>query len=260
MTTSSDPTSGPRHDQGTPGDDRGPRSDRPEQSTAPHGQGSGGVGGQPVWGGGSEAFPQYPGASPGPYPYGQDSAGHLSTHGSPMGQPYSYGPSQGAYSYNPYPSGTSPPTGPFPAGLDQQLVPVQRPVVLVVALVLLLLSAAPVLLAGVGLLTVPIVTGTGFVPLDGRIVGGIGLFTFVIAALFCLLAVLTFLGRSNARILVTAATCVVTIYLWVFLLPLALLGYTSVVFLGLLDWVALVTGTVLLYRPAASAYYAARRR
>jgi len=237
---------------------------------------------------------------PGPYgggQQGQDGTQQPGQYGQPdpytAGQPGPYGQQPGPYGAQPYPgqqhgeqqySGAYPaPSGPgyaynpygtpYPAGLgDSEVQPVVRPGIMVLSLVLFVLSTLPFLVAAAFLLLVPLdaqnippellnspeLADAGVTPdllISVLRVGGAIL--LVIALLYVLFAVLAFQGRNWARIVVTVLTAGFTLLL---LSGVAGAGdLASLVFL-LLVLAASVAGTVILFLPDSSRFFASRRR
>jgi hypothetical protein len=146
----------------------------------------------------------------------------------------------------------------------------------VLSLVLLVLSSLPFLVGGLVLLLVPIdiaqltsllptidptgqLAAAGITPEDVlsliRIAGAV---VAVLAALYVLFAVLAFLGRNWARIVVTVLTVGFALLLAAGLVQGGAGGSGGGLTLAVL--VASVAGAVLLFVPAAQAWYASRRR
>lgn len=188
------------------------------------------------------------------------------------GQPAQYGQQpypgpEGRYAYNPY--GPAPQ---YPAGLgDKGVESAARPRIMVLALVLLILSALPFLVVGVLLLVLPI-DASSIPPelnleqqladanvtleaLVGVLRAG-GAVALVLAAVYIALAVLAFLGRNWARIVLTIMTVGFT-----FLLLAAMLvggaGIGGLVFL-LVVVLASVAGIALLFAPDSSRFLTGR--
>lgn len=180
-------------------------------------------------------------------------------------------PQPGAYPYDPY--GGRYGDGP-PAGLDRNLPKAERPGIMVLALALLVVSALPFVLFGVLFLVLPL--GPEVIPpeilddpavaeLDLTIesviafVRAIGVVLVVLALIYITFAVIAFLGQNWARILVAVMTGGFAI----------LLVFTAVtgggagdvvsllIILGLLA--ASVAGTILLFVPPASRFFARPR-
>lgn len=306
MTTPSDPQRGEQQPDdesrsATPDGGTGaPEPGQPQQQ--PGGEQPGGYG---------EPGQQQPNAQPGQYggqpgygqpgqygpqdPYGGQPAYGQGQYGGQYGQPGSYGqygeqpgwPGQ----YNPYaqpgqygagpPYGHAPgdrvynPYGSEPAGLDaEDRKPVERPGIMVLALVLLLLSALPFLALGAVLLTFPIDLSALPPELDIEqqleqaglsaeafvsFLRGMAAVILGLALIYVLFAVLAFLGHNWARIVVT----IMTVGFGLFLLA-GLLSSASgdpagaVLFLAILA--LSLAGTVMLFRPGPNAYYRRARR
>ena len=207
---------------------------------------------------------QYPQGSyqPGHYPHSQYPQpgvyGQPGGYGVP-GQPYG---DQGGYPYNPY--------GSYPAGMhEEDAPPVRRPGTMVLALVLLILSALPSIAAGVLVVLAPSelvnLAGTpeqldqlrqaGVSP-ESVIAAG-GALVLGLALLYVLFAVLAFTGRNWARIVVaimTAGFALIT-------LAGGVTGAQAAELLFVLLMVgASVVGTVILFLPEPSRWYASTRR
>jgi hypothetical protein len=280
VSTPSDPQ---REGQQPPGGpDPGPsEGSGPSQQPAPH---------QP-----DPQQPQYgqapygqPYAQPDPYGqqsggYGQDPYGQQGQYGQGQyGQQGQYGHGPGPYGgqqyggynpYNPYGGAASPPA--YPAGLegpDEELAP--RPGIMILSLVLLIISTLPFLVFGVLLAIVPIDAGTlpPGLGLEQQLqqagltlnefvsfLRGFALVIVVLAALYILFAVLAFMGRNWARIVLTIMTVGFTL-----LMLLGMFGGASGDPTGfglLLVIVACsVGGTVILFTSAASRFFAGARR
>jgi hypothetical protein len=207
--------------------------------------------------------PQYnPYGQPGSYRAGQQPGQYSSA---PLPGPYPAGPQP--YDYSPY-------GNPFPAGLDHgQDAPPQRPGIMVLGLVLMVLATLPFLFVGVIGLVTPLDAGT--IPpgvLDDpqlvaagatpelvislfRLVAGVLL---VVSLVYLLFGVFAFRGRNWARILVTVLSVG-----FVLLLAAGLVtGTTSGEVLGFVAFivVALVGAIVILFLPGSNRFFAAPRR
>jgi hypothetical protein len=235
---------------------------RQGQQPDPGRSGPGGYGDQPPYPG------QYGGQqAPGqPYP-GQQYGQQYGQQPYPEQQGQYGAPAGGGYPYNPYASQ-------YPAGLDDAgPSPAPRPGIMVLSLVLLILSALPFLVGGVLLLLLQLDADT-FPPEFGvdealadaqltfdtflsaiRVVGAIML---VLALLYVTFAVLAFVGRNWARIVLTVMSVLFTL-----LLLLAVVGGASdpvSLIFTLLVLGAVVAGTVLLYLRASNQFFANPRR
>lgn len=198
----------------------------------------------------------YGGAQYGTPPPGQQSGQRQ--YGAPA-QPYA------DYPYSPYGS------APFPAGLDgTSTAPVARPGIMILALVLMILSAVPFLVFGALFLMLPIaVTDVppAFVTeiqridpnlavedfiLGLRVIAGVAL---ALAVPYVTFAVFAFLGHNWARILVTVMTAG-------FAVTLVLLtgGALDALLVSLPVIVLSVAGAVLLFVPPSARYFSAIRR
>jgi hypothetical protein len=222
-------------------------------------------GGQPQYG-----QPQYgqPGQYGGQPQYGQPQ------HGQPQ-----YGQAQyGQAPYNPYAQPSQ--SGPYdvqspygyggPAGLDKDDDgPVARPGIMIVSLVLLILSTLPFLAGGAALLTAPL--DLSALPpefgLEEQLdAAGLNAETFVsflrgvaagvlaLALLYILFAVLAFLGRNWARIVLTIMTVLFTLLMLLGVFGGAA-GETAGLLMLLLIVGASVGGTIILFLPAPSHYF-----
>jgi hypothetical protein len=241
------PDAGPHRDDRADGPQQPAPSDRPGEGAQYGAPPAGQYGGQPG---------QY-----GPGPYNQPGQyGGQPYQGYPGGQPYG---DKSGYAYNPY-------STPYPAGLEQgDPAPVERPRIMILSLLLVILSTLPFL--GLGLvLVVAAENGTqafdpaqlqqledaGVSPV--QVIRIVGAAVVVVAVLYIAFAVLAFIGHNWARIILTIMTAGFTL--------LAL----STVFTGLggdnasLLFMLVVTilslgGTVILYMPDARRFFAARR-
>jgi hypothetical protein len=139
--------------------------------------------------------------------------------------------------------------GPFPAGLDALELPrVPRPSILVLALVLQLFSGLPFVL--VGAVVLDGVDGLGAA--DAQLVGWV-----VLAAglVFCVLAVVAFVGFNWARMLLGVLTGPVAVVLLVTLVngAISMPGGRVVVMLIL---IAAVSAAVLMFLPGCAQFFA----
>jgi len=147
--------------------------------------------------------------------------------------------------------------------------PAKRPGIMVLSLVLLILSALPFLATGALLLSVPIDPSMFPPGLDleaqmqevgltmETLVTGIrtiGAVMLVLALLYVLFAVLAFLGRNWARILLTIMTVVFTLILLAGTLT-GLSGDTGSLLLFLVIVACAVGGTIILFMPDASRWF-----
>jgi hypothetical protein len=233
--------------------------------------------------------PGYPGQQAGQYgqqPYGQPGQYGQQPQGgygqpppydpyaqqgqSPYGQPGQYG-----QPYNPYGqpgqyAGT--PFGAEAAGLGpDDTKPLRRPGIMVLALVLLILSSVPFLLAGAGLLALPLETGAIPPEVEQQFqqagltadmaISFLRVFAvvmLVLALLYVLFAVLAFLGRNWARIVLT----IMTVGFTLMMLAVTFTGAAGdmgslVVFLAI---VALsVGGTIIMFLPEPSRWFGSAR-
>lgn len=200
---------------------------------------------------------------PGSYRAGQEPGQYTS---SPLtGQ--SYGAAgQWPPAYNPY-------GGSYPAGLDQvSESPAQRPGLMVLALVLMILAALPFLVAGVSglagvdaesisseMLKNPQLAAAGATPelVNSllRVVSGVLL---VGSLLYLVLAVVAFRGRNWARIAVSVLSAGFALLLLAGLAGAG--GVAGGLGLILFVLVAVLGGVVILYLPDANRYFAAPRR
>jgi len=214
--------------------------------------------------------PQY-----GQAPYGQQQYGQQYGQPGQYGQQYPGQPGQyGASQYNPYgqpgPYG-APPYGAGVAGLgDDDGKPVARPPVMVLSLVLLILSALPFLALGALLLAVPVDLSAlppeyeqqfeqagVTVEMAVSVLRGAAGLILAFALLYVLFAVLAFLGRNWARIILTIMTAGFTLLMLAGALGGAATDGTSLVFLMLVV-AASVGGTVILFMPEPSRWFRSR--
>jgi hypothetical protein len=161
----------------------------------------------------------------------------------------------GGYAYNPYavparPAEPGPPSEP-PAG---------RPVIVIVAVLLLILGAVPLLLVGVPLVvgnaaraavTPEVLEGTGLtVDQVVAFLRAVGAVALVLALLHIGFAIVAFMGRRWGRIAVTITAVLVALFV---IVPLPL-----VIAAGAMA--AAIVGAVLLYVGGSQAYFANPRR
>jgi hypothetical protein len=180
-------------------------------------------------------------------------------------------PDQGGYPYGQYS-----PYGPYtppPAGLSSGIEKPQRPGIMILGLVLLILAATPFLIFGLVFLLAPLgpdvlpptildnpqlrdagVTDINLLVSAVRFAGGV---LAGLAAVYVLFAVLAFTGRNWARILVTVMTAGFALFL--------VLGIASAVATDPLGAVVLlvpvvlsVGGVVTWFVPQANRWYATR--
>jgi hypothetical protein len=190
---------------------------------------------------------------------------------SPYGQPGQYGQPQ---QYNPYGQPGQYGGTPFggAAGLGpEDTTPVRRPGIMVLALVLLILSSLPFLLSGAGLLALPLESGAippeveqqlqqaGFTPeMAISALRVVAVIILVLALLYVLFAVLAFLGRNWARIVLTIMTVGFTLMLLAGTFTGAAGDTGSLVVLLVI--VALsVGGTVIMFLPEPSRWFGSAR-
>jgi hypothetical protein len=190
----------------------------------------------------------------------------------PYGQPGQYGQPQ---QYNPYGqpgqyAGT--PFGAEAAGMGpDDTKPLRRPGIMVLALVLLILSSVPFLLIGAGLLALPLETGAippeveqqlqqaGFTPeMAISALRGVAVVILVLALLYVLFAVLAFLGRNWARIILTIMTVGFTLMLLAGTLTGAAAdpgGLVVVLVIAALS----VGGTIIMFLPEPGRWFGSAR-
>lgn len=197
---------------------------------------------------------------------------------------YRPGPSSGhypQYPQNPFPQGWTPgaapgplpqpPPGPPPAGLTPGVTaPVPRPRQVTTALLLLVTAALPFVLMGTVALFVTVddellnQSGVPRTEIDAlmaqagltlpqltqavRVMGGVFL---VLAAVYAALAVVAFLGRPGARIVLVVLTAVYGLPLLLMMAPTLPLFAVAVVAVA-------ATGLWLLFSAPAKAWYASR--
>jgi hypothetical protein len=280
VSTPSDPQRGDRqHDEGRQGGQQGAQPGQPGPYAAP-GQpsqyGQYGAAGQHPYG-----YPGHPGqyGQPGqPGQYGQP--GQPGQYGEPSGYGGQYGQqgqaygAQGGYVYNPY--GTTPSTYPAGLGTDDS-EPAKRPGIMILSLVLLLLSALPWLVGGVAALVTPVdvgalppsvteeqleqagVTADELLSLMRDLVRVVGGAFLVLALLYVLFAVLAFMGRNWARIVLTIMTVLFALPLLAFSAFVGTAGDPVGLVFVLAITAASVGGTILLFVPAASRYFSRAR-
>ena len=217
------------------------------------------------------AGPYQPGQYPQGGPYGQPGEyGQPGQYGGPYGQPGQYQvPShgqpygdRGGYVYTPY--------GTYPAGMpEQDTPPVGRPGIMVLALVLLILSALPSIAAGLLVVLSPgqLVQLAGTPEqLDQLRAAGVdpesviafgGAIALGLALLYILFAVLAFTGRNWARIVVAIMTA--GFALMTFATGVTGLQSAELLFLVLMVGASIV-GTVILFLPGPSSWFSGHRR
>lgn len=205
--------------------------------------------------------------------YGQPQYGQPQQYGQYGGQPGQYGQPQ---PYNPYGqpgqyAGT-PFSGPFGGDAAAGLGPdedkrVSRPGLMVLSLVLLILSTLPFLAAGALLLAAPLDASTippeyeqqlaqaGLTPETAvSALRGVAGVILVVAVLYLLFAVLAFMGRNWARIVLTVMTVGFTLLLLVSMFTGAGGDTGSLVFI-LAVVAASVGGTIITFLPEPSRWY-----
>jgi hypothetical protein len=204
------------------------------------------------------------------YPYPGDQG--LAPGQQPQGYPYNpYG--QSPYGQSPY--GQSPYGGGYPAGLDDKATArADRPGIMVLGLVLMILAALPFLAFGVLFLVVPLdsttippevfnnpqlaeagVTAETLISIL-RVFGGVFV---VLALLYIVFAVLAFLGRNWSRILVTVMTVGFSLFLLLGAVSGGAADATSIAIL-LAPVVLALAGVAIMFTPPARQYFAAPRR
>lgn len=278
VSTPSDPQRGDQqHEQGPQGGQQGAQPGQPGSYAAP------GQPGQPTapYGAAGQHPYGYPGQPGQPGQYGQPSQpGPYSPYGQPGGYGGQYGQqgqaygAQGGYVYNPY--GTTPST--YPAGLGtEDSEPAKRPGILILSLVLLVLSALPWLVGGVAALVAPVdvgalppsvteeqleqagVTADELLALMRSLVRVVGGAFLVLALLYVLFAVLAFMGRNWARIVLTIMTVLFALPLLAFSAFVGTAGDPVGLVFVLAITAASVGGTILLFVPAASRFFSKAR-
>jgi hypothetical protein len=217
--------------------------------------------GQPAYGQPGQYGP--PGHYGTPPPYGQPPPYAQQDPYGQQGQYGQYGGAPGSQGYNPY--------GGEPAGLETGARgPATRPGIMVLSVVLLILSAVPFLVTGAVVLALPLdlsalppelgleeqmeqagVTAEAVV----SFLRFLAVIILVLALLYVLFAVLSFLGRNWARIVLTIMTVGFTLMMLASATASASGG--DVVGLGLLGLIvaASVIGTVILFLPAPNTYF-----
>lgn len=257
----------------TPPDPRHPDPSGGQPYNGPYGTGYGGAvyphpggeSGAPLPGYGAGG-PSQPGPSQQPPPAGQQGGGHpYDPYGGRYGDPQPQ--------YNPYGQYSPPsPYGDYPAGGAP--VPVSRPGIMILSLVLLVLSTLPFLLFGVLYLLVPLdstvitpdllatpqlaelnITADGVI----AVIRTLSVVFLVIALIYLALAIVAFTGRNWARILVTVMTIGFTILMVLGLLAGGAGDSLSMLFILALLAVS-VGGTVILFLPPSNRYFAGPRR
>gem|GEM_PF-3228448 len=218
---------------------------------------------------GQGPYPQPPGQYGQP-PYGSGPYGGVqqapgqSTQGNP--HPGPYGAAELAYSpYGaPYPTATG----------EGDAEPVSRPGIMILSLVLLILGVLPFLAFGVVLLFLPFTAETlpqelvnnpqlvdaGATPdLIIQVIRTGGGIILAVSLIYLLLAVLAFMGRNGARIVLTILTVALTMVLVAALVGGAGADPGSLAFL-LLVIAASVGGVGILFSPASSRFFSRARR
>jgi hypothetical protein len=231
-------------------------------------------------------YGQQPYGQPGQYgqappynPYaqqGQPQYGQPGQYGQYGGQPGQYGQPQ---AYNPYGqpgqyAGT--PFGAGAAGLGpDDRVPVSRPGLMVLSLVLLILSSLPFLLIGAALLVIPLDPSQlppGYnieeqlrqanVTVEALVTGlrtG-GAVILVLAVLYVLFAVLAFMGRNWARIVVTIMTVLFAGLMLLFVVSGITSGDVVSGLLFLVPVVMIVGAVVVMFLPDSNRWFQGARR
>jgi hypothetical protein len=280
----------------SPSDGSGQPGSQEQQPTQPEQYGQPGQYGQPPYPQqGQYGQPQYGQQQYGQQPYGQPGQygqqappgygqgpqyNPYAQQGQPQyGQPGQYGGQPGQYGqpqqYNPYGqpgqyagtpfSGDAAGLGPDDGGR------VSRPGLMVLSLVLLILSALPFLAAGVVLLATPLDADTippeyedqlaqaGFTPeMAVSALRGFAAVILVLAVLYVLFAVLTFMGRNWARIILTIMTVGFTLLMLLGMLAGGAGDTVSLVFILVI--VALsVGGTIITFLPDPSRWFRSAR-
>jgi hypothetical protein len=248
VTTPHDPQRQGRPDQGPYGGQQGPYGPPQSQPPGPYG---------PPYGG-----PEQYGPPPGQYgqqgPYGPPAQ-----YGGP--QQFDQEPAQQPFTYNPYGA------APAPAGIRQEdLAPVGRPALLIVAFIMLFIATLPFLVgAAMAMLAPPSPTDIPALANNPRVIqaGGTpemlttlfrigGAIVLVIAAAYLMFALFALSGKNWARIIVTILT---TIFV-----ALLVLGtpFSSLSGAGLGFFVGIIAlsigGIVLMFLPASRRYFARR--
>jgi hypothetical protein len=224
-----------------------------------------------------QAPPYNPYGQQGQPQYGQQ-PGQYGQYGGQPGQYGQYGQPQQYSPYNPYGqpgqyAGT--PFGGDAAGFGPDTAKdVRRPGIMIVALVLLILSAVPFVLGGLAFITAPsdasqlppeLAPPPGFLEENNltaqqyidfvKIVGG---FVLAVALVYVLFAILAFTKRNWARIILT----VMTVGFAIMMLGMMLIGLGSVpnaLVASLLIVAASVGGTIIMFLPGSSSWFRSRR-
>ena len=178
----------------------------------------------------------------------------------PGGQPYG---DKGGYAYNPY-------STPYPAGIDQgDTAPAERPRIMILSLLLVILSALPFLGIGLVLLVAAENGAQAFDPEQLRqieeagvsveeiirVAGGV---LVAVAVLYIGFAVLAFIGHKWARIILTIMTAGFTL-LALSTVFSGLGGDNASLLFMLVVTILSIAGTVILYMPDARQFFAGRR-
>lgn len=251
----------PHHPQGQGLPDQGPYGGQPGQYGPPPGQQS-----PPPGQYGPQHGGQY-GPPPGQY---QGPPGQYGGQQSPYGgqQPYEPATAQQPFTYNPYGS------APVPAGLQHDdVAPVQRPGLMIVAFVLTFVATLPFLLGGAlaliappspdelpaAVLANPRLVQAGMTPdllvSIVRLVGAIALF---VAAAYLMFALIALTGKKWARVVLTIMTALFVLLI-VIVTPFGELRGAGVGLFGAIILLSL-GGVVLLYLPGPSRYLASAHR
>ena len=192
----------------------------------------------------------------------------------PYAQP-PYSPPQQA-GYNPY--GQGPATRPAvphlgaPAEWTAPPARRKRPAVMILSLALLILAALPWLVGGIAFVVLPINAQAGIdsgtlagSPLAGytadqitALVRGGAAVPIVLGVVYIVLAVLAFLGRNWARIVLTVLTAIFAVVLVLSLVLGILAGSDQLLIVALVA--VPVVGVVLMYLRPSSAWFAEARR
>jgi hypothetical protein len=289
VSTPSDPRSGGHQADDQPG--AAPSSDGPGQPATPGQHEQYGQPGQY----GQQPYPQpgqpgqQPYGQPGQYgqgppynPYaqqGQPQYGQPGQYGQYGGQPGQYAQYGQPQAYNPYGQPGQYAGSPFGAGAaglgSDDGAPVSRPGLMVLSLVLLILSSLPFLLIGVVLLVIPLdpsqlppgynieeqlqqanVTVEALV--TGLRTGGV--IILVLAVLYVLFAVLAFMGRNWARIVVTIMTVLFAGLMLLFVVSGMTSGDVVSGLLFLVPVVMIVGAVVVMFLPESNRWFQGARR
>lgn len=204
-----------------------------------------------------------PGAYPPPGQYGPQQGQYGQYQPPAHGQPYG---DRGGYVYSPYGS------QPYPAGTAGELEkPAARPGTMILALVLIIISAIPFLLAAIVPAMLPADPGTlppdvqaqldqlGYTYADLlSLFRVLAVVMAAIALLYILFAALAFRGMGWARVVMTIMTVgFAVLLLYSAFGPVG--GNSTTVVFALVVLVLSVGGTALFFTPDAARYYAGRR-